>query len=91
VRILIMLNYKIICKIIQWNLSKWSIRKHFRFDVAILIKSFNGLSTDDKQKLLKNLLQTLKSDSQVFVYESEWSKDKGKIISSNKNLRNIHS
>jgi len=45
------------------------------FDVSLLIKSFNQLSVSDKQKLLKNLLTTLKADGQVFVYESEWSKD----------------
>ena len=51
-----------------------------RFDVALLIKSFNRLSNDEKQKILKNLLQTLKSDGQVFVYESEWTKEQGRTI-----------
>ncbi|CAF0810541.1 unnamed protein product [Rotaria sordida] len=45
------------------------------FDVILLIKSFNRLSVDEKQKMLKNLLKTLKVNGQVFVYESEWSKD----------------
>lgn len=45
------------------------------FDVALLIKSFNRLSIEEKQKLLMNLLQTLKVDGQVFVYESQWSQD----------------
>jgi len=45
------------------------------FDTALLIKSYNRLSIDEKQKLVKNLLQTLKVDGQVFVYESEWTKD----------------
>jgi len=45
------------------------------FDVALLIKSFNRLSIEEKQKLLTNLLQTLKVDGQVFVYESQWSQD----------------
>ena len=49
----------------------------FRFDVCLLIKSFNQLNINDKQKLLKNLLLTLKTDGQVFVFESEWPKDKG--------------
>ncbi|CAF0750482.1 unnamed protein product [Adineta ricciae] len=46
------------------------------FDVCLLIKSFNQLNVNDKQKLLKNLLSTLKTDGQVFVFESEWPKDK---------------
>jgi phosphoethanolamine N-methyltransferase len=46
------------------------------FDVAFLIKSFNRLNIDEKQKILKNLLHTLKPNGQVFVYESEWTKDK---------------
>lgn len=45
------------------------------FDVALLIKSFNRLNIEEKQKLLKNLLLNLKADGQVFVYESQWSKD----------------
>jgi hypothetical protein len=49
----------------------------FRFDVILLVKSFNRLSVDEKQKTLNNLLKTLKTDGQVFVYESEWSKDNG--------------
>jgi hypothetical protein len=53
----------------------------FRFDVAFLIKSFNRLNIDEKQKILKNLLHTLKPNGQVFVYESEWTKDKGEKIS----------
>ncbi|UJR33599.1 hypothetical protein I4U23_021036 [Adineta vaga] len=46
------------------------------FDVCLLIKSFNRLNVNNKEKLLKNLLSTLKTDGQVFVYESEWTKDK---------------
>ncbi len=52
----------------------------FRFDVALVIKSFNRLNNNEKQKILKNILQTLKLNGQVFVYESEWSKDKGENI-----------
>ena len=49
----------------------------FRFDVAFLIKSFNRLSIDEKQKILQNLLHTMKPSGQVFVYESDWAKDEG--------------
>ncbi|CAF2262646.1 unnamed protein product [Rotaria magnacalcarata] len=45
------------------------------FDVVLLIKSFNRLNTDEKQKLLKNVLKYLKVDGQIFVYENEWSKE----------------
>ena len=48
-----------------------------RFDVCLLIKSFNRLNTEEKQKILKNLLLTLKVDGQVFLYEDEWSNEKG--------------
>ncbi|CAF0782745.1 unnamed protein product [Rotaria sp. Silwood1] len=51
------------------------------FDVILLIKSFNRLSVDEKQKMLKNFLKTLKVNGQVFVYESEWSKDKENHLS----------
>ncbi|CAF0725714.1 unnamed protein product [Adineta steineri] len=46
------------------------------FDVCFLIKSFNRLNTNEKEKMLQNLLKTLKTNGQIFVYESEWSKDK---------------
>jgi len=48
------------------------------FDLSLLIKSFNRLNANEKQKLLVNLLKTLKDDGQVFVYESEWSEDNEK-------------
>lgn len=48
-----------------------------RFDAALLVKSFNRISVDEKKKLLEKILKTLKVDGQVFVYEDEWSKDSG--------------
>jgi hypothetical protein len=47
------------------------------------------LNNNEKQKILKNILQTLKLNGQVFVYESEWSKDKGENIHEKKNPLNF--
>jgi len=79
-------NYKTICTIIFIQLKEMIFVFHCRFDVALLIKSFNQLSIDEKQKILKNLLHTVKSDGQIFVYESEWPKDNGKTINLEKKI-----
>ena len=71
-----MLNYKIICKTTGIDRDSFILVLP-RFDVCLLIKSFNRLNAEEKQKILKNLLLTLKVDGQVFLYETEWSNDKG--------------
>ena len=60
-----------------------------RFDVALLFKSFNRLNSDEKEKILKNLLLTVKSNGLVFVYESEWTKDDSKWDSIFKEKKNF--
>jgi hypothetical protein len=50
----------------------------FRFDVCLLIKSFNRSSSEEKEKTLKNILTNLKVNGQLFIYESEWTKANGR-------------
>lgn len=51
------------------------------FDVAVIVKSFNRQTADEKQKFLGKILKTLKADGLVFMFEDEWSKDSGSQVS----------
>lgn len=51
----------------------------FSFDVCLLLKSFNRLKKDEKEKILENLLKTLKVGGEVFVYETEWTNEQSQL------------